>query len=299
MLREREIAVFYGNKTTIETFEFHKGIYHIECWGAQGCCSHGGRGGYVSGYIKFVQSTTLYLYLGEEGHEREPTVPFNGGGTGQISGGGASDVRFTYNENCLDLDSLKSRIIVAGGGGGGDWTTLHEEYGGDGGGLKGHASLFNKGQGGTQTSGGYGINSGKFGQGGSSTDYGYSGHGGGGGGYFGGGSSTERDMYGGGGGSSFISGHDGCNAIDIASKDPTNMISTNQSIHYKGYRFYKTDIIDGNSTMPAPGGGFEQGHSGSGAIRIWKLEPLTCIQYFPIHFFHSFLSFISVFVILS
>ena len=190
-------------------------------------------------------------------------------------------------------------IIVAGGGGGGDYDYTVPEYGGDGGGLKGHASFYNKGQGGTQTNGGYGINSGKFGQGGSSSDYGSSGHGGGGGGYFGGVSSTETDMYGGGGGSSFISGHDGCNAIDIASDDPTNMISTNQSIHYKGYRFYKTDIIDGNSTMPAPGGGFEQGHSGTGAIRIWKLEPITCIQYLPIRIFHSFLFFISFFVILS
>jgi hypothetical protein len=50
---------------------------------------------------------------------------------------------------------------------------------------------------------------------------------------------------GGGGGSSFISGHEGCDAIDEQSTEQ-NIIHTGQSIHYSGYYFTNTLMIDGN-----------------------------------------------------
>ena len=46
------------------------------------------------------------------------------------------------------------------------------------------------------------------------------------------------------GGSSFVSGHDGCDAIKEKSTE-NNIIHTGQSIHYSGLYFTNTIMIDG------------------------------------------------------
>ena len=302
MFKETTIVTYHGNETRQRTFESKPGIYHIECWGARGRQRYGGAcGGYVSGFIKFEKSTQLYLYIGEEGKMKQTTYAFNGGGTGQSGGGGASDVRIQFSENWSNFESLKSRIIVAGGGAGSDGSDTEHEAGGAGGGLIGKPSRFNKGQGGTQTRGGNGTEIGQFGIGGSNDRFGDGtvkeepdGNGAGGGGYFGGGTSTVKYLYGGGGGSSFISGHDGCNAISNSSTDPFHMIMTNQSVHYLNYRFYHTDMIDGDSEMPSPFGGIETGHCYSGAIRISKVELVFCTKQLLFPSLHYFIPFVSI-----
>ena len=68
----------------------------------------------------------------------------------------------------------------------------------------------------------------------------------GGAGYYGGGHGVHpgNAWTGGGGGSSFISGHNGCDAI-LESSTNDNIIHTGQSIHYSGYQFTSTVMIDG------------------------------------------------------
>lgn len=76
---------------------------------------------------------------------------------------------------------------------------------------------------------------------------------GGGSGYYGGGAGAgssgngKQGMSGGsgGGGSSFISGHEGCDAIDKFSTED-NIIHTGRSVHYSGLYFNETEIIDGS-----------------------------------------------------
>lgn len=116
-----------------------------------------------------------------------------------------------------NLDSLKSRIIVAGGGGGaGMYFNGGNSYGGYGGGLSGGngsagpLSSGYVGTSGTQTAAGIGpqkLNYGGLGYGGQATNDVSSG-GGGGGGYYGGGGGY---CAGGGGGSSYINGLLSCN----------------------------------------------------------------------------------------
>lgn len=73
---------------------------------------------------------------------------------------------------------------------------------------------------------------------------------GGGGGYYGGegGYDVSWSPSGGGGGSSFISGHQGSNAI---AKDSTisNIIHTNQPIHYSKMSFKDSVMIDGEGYL--------------------------------------------------
>lgn len=100
---------------------------------------------------------------------------------------------------------------------------------------------------------------------------------GGGGGYYGGGS----NLHGGaGGGSSFISGYKGCVAIkeestedDIQLLDGCNDGTENVecSYHYSGRKFTDPQMIAGNSVMPNPDGGTEEGHVGNGYARITYL----------------------------
>ena len=40
------------------------------------------------------------------------------------------------------------------------------------------------------------------------------------------------------------------------------------SVHYSGYRFERTEMIDGKHSMPSPYGSIETGHYGNGFIRI-------------------------------
>ena len=229
------------------------GNYKVELWGASGGSYdeeyHGGYGGYTSGIINLAENQTLYIYVGasnicKEGTTGYTDIAFNGGGrSGDYSweeryfcgGGGATDVRL-YNGIWNNFNSLKSRIMVAGGGGGADWyTSYYSAVGGSAGGLESYIGYKNQAaevvlNSSSQKSGHlFGI--GKD----SATN-------GGGGGYYGG---NAANWTGGAGGSSFISGHNGCDAIKKESTED-NIIHTGQSIHYSGLYFTNTVMIDGN-----------------------------------------------------
>lgn len=240
------------------------GKYKIELWGADGVSAAGenAQGGYVKGDLDLSSNTQLHVYVGGKGQRISQAVQgtsdgggYNGGGNAsndeysannRFGGGGATDVRLISGA-WNNFDSLKSRIIVAGGGG-----SYSEFDGGNAGGLIGYEYPHERsGGGGTQTSGGdakistlfpsYPAQPGGFGYGGKGGSYAS----GGGGGYYGGGGGV-RDTKdgGGGGGSSFISGHSGCDAI-AETTTSTNIIHTGQSIHYSGYKFTNTQMIDG------------------------------------------------------
>ncbi len=217
------------------------GTYKVELWGASGGGldnAVGGLGGYSSGNILLSQKQNLYVFVGQFSsyvdymcYEYNKNNSFNGNKQGSCSGGGgATDIRLSVSENWYDFNSLKSRIIIAGGGGG----ALYTGHGGSGGGLKGYDGVglnsnnnYTIGTGGNQTSGYFGI-------GGRDTTTG-------GGGYYGGGHGSSANA---GGGSSFISGHNGCDAIKEESTED-NIIHTGQSIHYSGLYFTNTLMIDG------------------------------------------------------
>ena len=243
------------------------GTYKIAAWGASGgdvtindATYQGGLGGYTSGLISLVENQTLYIYVGSSPSSYEGG--YNGGakgGTGDdgkyTGGGGATDIRIN-NGNWNDFDSLKSRIMVAAGGAGTGKYLNSSLIGGAGGGLIGYSGNIRSGDyshihevatGGNQTSYGVGSNltcNSKFGYAADVCDsYGT----GGGAGYYGGGSgiSTIDNVSSGAGGSSFISGHNGCDAIKKESTED-NIIHTGGSIHYSGLYFTNTVMIDGN-----------------------------------------------------
>ena len=278
------------------------GDYIIELWGAGG---NGSFGGYTKGKIHLNANEKLYFYVGEQGMFCTSTtdcIPgYNGGGEsgyykqGGTTGSGATDVRL-INGEWNDLESLKSRIMVAGAGGGvpgtnpghaggltgyRQWSTGYSGYGGYGGTqiAGGSAAAKWSGTSGTITPGGFGYG----GNGNCSHDNGYGG--GGGGGYYGGGggSGATSGSWGGGGGSSFISGHAGSIAIN---EDGTPKVTTYSTIensyHYSGKVFTETKMIDGKgynwttavgslTSMPNPEGGTYAkglGHEGNGYARI-------------------------------
>ena len=100
----------------------------------------------------------------------------------------------------------------------------------------------------------------------------------GGGGYYGG--TTITQGYSGSGGSSFISGHEGCDAIKDPIQTYNKIIHTNQSIHYSGYRFTSTKMIGGNKTMPLPSGDEGKWIDDNGAFRITLISLYTPIASF-------------------
>lgn len=292
------------------------GTYKIETWGAQGgsyCYSYNHNlGSYTAGNITLSQNQQLYVYVGQFTNTQGAQA-YNGGGTGYAStyatsyaitgaysGGGASDIRLVSG-NWDDFDSLKSRIMVAAGAGGastlsfGGTCSTSSSYptrqGASGGGLSG----INQGSilGATQTQGGtcssfpnY-CSVGSFGIGGNSTANDHS-NGGAGGGYYGGAADTSTNLVGTGGatggssGSSFISGHDGCDAI-VETSTSSSIVHTGQSIHYSGLYFTDTVMIDGNgynwateqgnyTGMPSHDGtSIIKGNSGNGYAKITYL----------------------------
>ena len=251
------------------------GRFKFEAWGAAGnnnTCYYSpayviGRGGYTKGIIQFDHVQVISIYVGEIGNEKSS---FNSAYElmNTLAGGGATDFRLVNSgEEWYNFSSLKSRIMVAGGGGGGDCYK-----GGDAGGLIGQTGggnpyYSNYPTGGNQTSGGtvgitemeqWGILTpypGKFGISGSgqctSTNKSVicDGAGSGGGGYYGGGGNSGSG--GGGGGSSFISGHEGCIAIQENATDESELLPSNTSIHYSGLFFTRTVLLGGNETMPS------------------------------------------------
>ena len=299
------------------------GTYKLETWGAQGginstlsnnSLSKFSYGGYASGIINLKKDTDFFIFIGQAGNNLRTNI-FNGGGIGGLSdqnsfgqsGGGATDIRIDNNV-WNNFSSLKSRIMVAAGGGGSaDGVYTNGGQGSYAGGLSGynggyypgHNYVNQDGKGATQKSGGaaganiFGatgtVNKGAFGYGGSSysTSSGI-GSGGGGSGYYGGGAGggtlSGGNGQGGGGGSSFISGHNGCDAISEEST-ATNIIHTGQSVHYSGYKFTDTIMIDGTGCkwtnekttvcdgMPSHDGTSTiQGNTGNGYARITLIK---------------------------
>lgn len=258
----------------VQTATLAKGKYTIECWGAQGGGTNGGKGGYSIGTLLLTAETTAYIYVGGQGATGSSLNAggFNGGGAGGYqstsgSGGGASDVR-------LGTDSLYARLIVAGGGGG---MCGYSSYaGGIGGGTSGGAgtgyATTSCGYGGTQTAGGatatYATSgtAGSFGKGGAgstaSSSYNYAA--GGGGGWYGGGGSGyysssrryNRGCGGAGGGSGYVY------TSDTASNYPSGCLLNST------YYLTEASTVDGSTSITSPTGATETGHAGNGYVRL-------------------------------
>ena len=253
----------------VQAIALPKGIYKLECWGAQGGYSSsnsgievgmGGKGGYSVGTITLNQKTPIYIYAGGVGSisgngKADGGFP-NGGSSwasgtseGAGGGGGSSDIR-------IGTDSLYARVIVAGGGGGGG---EDNETGGYGGGETGGTS-------GSGTPGSQTAPSGYFGIGGHTS---YDG-GGGGGGWYGacpaGGQTTPAtsnsgdDTSGSPGGSGYV-------YTSSTAKNYPNGCLVN-STHY----LTNAKTIAGNTSFPSPSGTSETGHSGNGYCRITVIE---------------------------
>ena len=291
-------------KNTPYEVNLKKGTYLFEAWGAsghEGMCGKSfvprGRGAYTSGVITFKTTTKIYIFVGEH-VDNYGLKTFNGNKENANSepGGGATDFRLEKSANWYDLESLKSRIMVAAGGGGIDCFP-----GGDGGKLIGHnpdrADSITLPSPGTQTSGGSagshsgnGIGfEGEFGIGGTglcTNNRGCDGAGSGGGGYYGGGGTVG--MGGGAGGSSFISGYEGCKAIDKSGKP------TNSPIHYSQNVFRFGRMFAGDEEMPgARSLNTTIGNTGNGFAKITILSAYhTCARRN-----HHLLPFVFVFLV--
>jgi hypothetical protein len=226
-----------------QTFIVPKGVTSIIANGYGAAGGHGssdfnargGLGGQLEATLTTTPEETLYIYIGEQGHNTignpgtgqqannlwvgsDGLGGFNGGGnatSGSGGGGGSTDIRQNGN-------TLLNRIFVVGSGGGGGNQRRSSESGGNGGnggGLTGASGINGAGGGigggggsqiaGGSASGGNGATFGSLGQGGlGATAFNRPG-GGGGGGYYGGGGGghvDDRAGGGGGGGSSFTTG---------------------------------------------------------------------------------------------
>lgn len=278
----------YGYTGDVQTFTVPRdGYYKIELWGAQGGSnefSSGGKGAYTEGYVYLNKNQNLYIYVGGMGNNANNTTAmggYNGGGKSVTSnendiagsGGGATDIRLI---NGNDSTSLNSRIMVAAGGGGAYYFKSFIGAGGAGGALNGIQAeslqctnrILTLGSVATQNVGAYNnfcstvdysnnpvLESG-FGFGADGTRF----HSGGGAGYYGGGNGYAT---GGSGGSSFISGYDGCDAVD------QNGNHTGQSVHYSGIKFSNSNMISGDLSMPTyDGTNIMVGNSGDGYAKI-------------------------------
>ncbi|MDR1702741.1 MAG: hypothetical protein LBR56_08180 [Sporomusaceae bacterium] len=282
----------YGYTGSGQAIKLPAGKYLCECWGARaggaGCATPSGKGGYSKGVLDISYLLPLYLHIGEFADGRFLLGTYNGGGAGGgdinigkgggFVGGGATDIRLLSGD-WNNIESLKSRIMVAGGAGGtvwhGQWWSIENGVGGGLIGETGHVRTTNGYEaipfpsiGGSQTSGGtaaYSItppvsgSNGVFGIGGDGGVNGLECGGGGGGGYYGGGGGvhdTIGSACGGSGGSGFISGMTGCDAIDSSGNH------TGQPIHYSGIFFTDCEMQSG----------ITEGH---GFIKI------TCLEIYP------------------
>ena len=307
------------SKCTLISVTFPKGVFQIECWGASGgdrSENHqdGGRGGYTRGDIAFSVPTTLYLSIGANGNDANGT--YGGGGSissgSLISGGGATDIRLVDKE---DFDGLKSRIMVAAAGGGAVSHGTIEQAGYGGGLIGGLPGLTNNtgcqpGSSQTrdpplpanQTAPSYyqsenKILAGKFGIGGNTYwDYGGSGAGG----YYGGSAGSTPNCYAftGSGGSSFISGHEHCDAIAHNSTEQ-NIYHTGQSVHFSHYFFTSSSMRSGDTDLPVPSLTSTEntiGHRGNGFVRITILVAKDMCQTFKqtMFRFHALLFALSI-----
>jgi len=265
---------------SVNSVTLDPGKYQFECWGAQGGTGltnnvklyEGGRGAYVSGVIDLKDKTELYLFVGGRGEDGDTSKRaiggFNGGGNGGIdednedagSGGGSSDIRLV-NGKWNDRNSILSRIIVAAGGSG----SVDNSYGAPGGSLSGlkvtSTSKPEYSYSTTNQTNGYLLGIGQSGKDHQSTP-----SSGAGGGYYGGiaaeGVIDSLYLAVSSSGTSFVSGYEGCNAVDEYGKH------TNSPIHYSNIVFEHIVMKDGREIFPSPSGKKEMGHQGNGAIRI-------------------------------
>lgn len=279
---------------------FPPGYYKIELYGASGGyyanrLDLGGHGAYTSGVLNVTETSSYFIYLGQQG-AMNATESYNGGGRRSsqgASGGGASDMRIR-DENWNDFDSLKSRIMVAAGGSGSQDHNF-PTYGGVCGYLEGYFGMaymtpncektydVTNPSPGTQTKGGlgsvstqdpnFGGTDGQFGIGGSPRYWKWGT--GSGGGYYGGGGSGFVSCYvfSASSGSSFVSGFYGCNAID-ETYSKANPLHTNQPVHYSNIKFNHALIISGDRPIPSidDENSYTIGHVGPGFARITKVE---------------------------
>ena len=315
----RKILIKYPceDKTncTLVSVTFPPGVFRIECWGASGGdrssdIDDGGKGAYTKGEIAFSEKRTLFLSIGASGDS--VMKPKYGGGGQCISnspfsrtGGGSTDVRL---ENDEDFIGLKSRIMVAAAGGG---AANHASVSkaGFGGNLTGSISSAtinnncattetynlsipaNQTHGGISSKGSALTDNGSFGKGGSLLNlYGGSG----GGGYYGGGAGNCIACFviTGAGGSSFISGYEGCDAIDKNSTEG-HIWHTGDKIHYSGVYFTAAEMKSGEQKMPQPGliSQYQIGHRGNGFVRITLMSLVATCKRQTLHTF-SFLIFL-------
>ena len=278
----------------------------------------GGKGSYVRGTITFTNFITLYFYIGGKGEDQKGIEKnaygkggFNGGGNGgydpidddhpesAAGGGGATDIRLIPHSDG-EMDSLKSRIAVASGGGGAvtsgsneceqniilentflcsNINVIRDFHGGPAGILHGYSyndftfppnqtnGIFGKGSHGSTI---HHLNGGSVG--------------GAGGGYYGGTCVTEEDLNedqyiecGGAGGSSYMSGYEGCNSVKENPKD--EIVHSNSKYHYSRNIFTKITMKSGLQSFKNQNGEDENGHSGSGAIKLTFLAPYDYITY--------------------
>ena len=222
-----------------QTITLTPGNYKLEVWGAQGggdySGNYGGKGAYATGNYNVTSTITIYAYVGGQGTNARSS---NDGSSGTGSAGG-------YNGGAYGGGSRGP-----GGGGATDFRTINGTWNnsdslnsrlivaGGGGGDAVNNPTTSKGRG--NVSG----NTYTLGQG-ANGNTGYSGKypcdtGGGGGGYYGGSSISGDDPSLGYGGTSIV-----------------NSPLTNGT-------YFEGD----NSSMPAPGGETETGHSGNGYARI-------------------------------
>lgn len=234
-----------GNCTSY-TVDLPPGTYKFEVWGSSAKFGYGtpGLGGYSSGILIINESLSLYLFVGSNALFNALLYPPYIG----VYPGASSDIRLNVSSNFewFDAVSLRSRILVAAGGGSAEFK---DSIGGNGGGLEGESGqsdCTNTGpicpeiimNGGTQLQGGFASKVNKFGTYvkpgydglfGMSTNVNISNWGGiAGNGYWSGGSPAWAGA--GGGGSSFVSGHEGCIALNSSENENPN--PNNSSVHY-------------------------------------------------------------------
>lgn len=226
-LASTRVTCEFGSTGAAQTFHVPDGVTELDVMAVGGhggtnySNSAGGTGATVEGDLTVDPSSTLYVFVGGNGLNRQNdnTGGFNGGGAGYdggAGGGGASDVRTSQ-------DDLSSRMMVAAGGGGSGASA----GGGNAGSAGLEADIGAAGGPGTDTEGGIGGNAsfpgwpdgdqGSIGAGGAS---GYEGGGGGGGRYGGGGG-----VWGGGGGGSSLQPEGGTTVLAGEDEAPSVTIS--------------------------------------------------------------------------
>ena len=239
-----------------ETITLTTGKWKLELWGAAATSTS--FGGYSSGVLDVKKILQINIHLGSNNE-------CNGGGTGTVKGGGASDLRAFG-------DTIYHRFLVAGGAGASGGNAA-------GGGYEG-VGLVSAGRGLPGLHDGPGLKCidedhhcfpGSFGYGGNAS--GVVG-GGGGGGWFGGASGSQdgSSWFAGGGGSGYA-----LNATSFKPKDYQLNYTTEVFLR-------KINMIQGNKPMPDPenpSASLSTGNKKNGFARFTLISSMcTCNRQF-------------------